>query len=282
MDTLRGSHRRSKARLTITLPHPILDRLDALVDRQIIRNRSHAVEHVLRQHLSPRINQAVILAGKGDGKRSIPPLLEIHRHKLMAIQIELLKRHGISTVYVLAGPHRDALQREIGFGKNFGITIIYLREDAPLGTAGALKLVEPYLHEENILVLHGDILTDLNLTEFVAFHEHEGTGATIAVKPRVSEEKFGKVLLTGNRITDFIERDSGNGISIVNTGVYLLHRSVMGMIPTGSVSRLETDLFPQLARTSQLSAFLFQGMWYDVSSDSDYREAVIRWKVAHA
>ena len=274
--TPRDEAGRSKARLTITLSPDVLDRVDRLIGRGEQANRSQAIEALLRRSLEPSVTTAVILAGGEHGVDEIPALVPVDGQALMARTILHLAGYGIRSFVVLAGPYERAIRRLLGDGRGLDVEITYLRERSPRGTAGALKLVEDHVGGDPFLVIHGDVLTDMNIADFIAFHLAEGAIATIAVKPRQSEESFGQVLLQGNRITDFLENRPNAGISIINTGVYLFDPRVFGMIEAGRTSRLEEDVFPRLARMGELSAFLFQGIWYDISSPKNYRRATKR------
>jgi NDP-sugar pyrophosphorylase family protein len=129
-----------------------------------------------------------------------------------------------------------------------------------------------------LLVIHGDILTDIDLAGFIRFHKQEGRMATIAVKPREAERRYGKVMLEGNRITQFLDSEQSEGISIVNTGVYLLQPETLRLIREGEPAYFERDLFPRLADIDELSAFIFQGVWFDISQERSYSLAKKRWK----
>jgi NDP-sugar pyrophosphorylase family protein len=114
----------------------------------------------------------------------------------------------------------------------------------------------------------------------MAFHLQEKTLATMAVKPRDAEKKYGKVMLQGNRITEFSEKGSSEGISIINTGVYLFHPDVLKLIGEDTPAQFEVDVFPKLAALNELSAFLFQGIWFDISDSESYLGAKSRWTVS--
>ncbi|MCP4202261.1 MAG: ribbon-helix-helix protein, CopG family [bacterium] len=275
--TPEGNPGRSKARLTITLAPDVLDRVDRLIDEGELSNRSQAIEALLRRSLKPSVTTAVILAGGDHDGPEIPALVPIGGQALVARTILHLAGFGIRSFVVLAGPYERAIKRLMGDGRSLDVQISYLRERSRRGTAGALKLVQDYVGDDPFLVIHGDVLTDIDIADFIAFHLNENTMATIAVKPRQSEKRYGQVLLQGNRITNFLESGRDAGISIVNTGVYLFGPAVFGMIDKDKTSQLEEDVFPRLARMGELSAFLFQGIWYDISSPKNYRKAKMRW-----
>lgn len=269
---------RKKARLTITLSRDLLRQIDRMVDERTVRSRSHAIESLLRQSLTPAVSTAVILAGGSPKGKTLPALAPIDGQPLIRQQVEHLQSYGVRTVLILAGPHEPAIRRELGEGTP-GLRVIYVPETESLGTAGALKLAEPHLQGLPLfLVLHGDVLTDIDIADFVAFQQKENRLASIAVKPRQAERNLGKVLLQGNRITDFLQAGPDQSISIVNTGVYLLRPDVLSLIEAHHAAKLETEIFPRLASMGELSAFLFQGIWFDISSPAKYHLAQERWR----
>lgn len=278
MTLAEGSVGRSKARLTITLSHEILARVDQLIGDGELPNRSRAIETLLRRSLRPTVRTAVLLAGGDPAGPEIPALAPIGGEALISRTILHLTGFGIRSFVVLAGDHAADIRRLVGKGEDLGVEIRYPPERHRLGTAGALKLAEPHVGDDPFLVIHGDVLTDIDVADFIAFHLGENAIATIAVKPRHAEERYGQVLLQGNRITHFFDKGRDAGISIVNAGVYLFQPAIFGLIEEGKRSQLESDVFPRLARMGELSAFLFQGIWFDISTPTNYRKARTRWR----
>ena len=276
--TKPGERKRGKERLTITLSPELLQRLDAAIDGQHLRNRSQAIEHLLRKALTPAVTTAVILAGgKHDGGTN-PALASIDGQELIRRTISHLVRFGIRRFVVVAGDDIDRIEELLGDGSQLGAAVFYVREELPLGTAGALKLAEPHLENDAFLVMHGDVLTNIDVRDFVAFHYEAGTLATMAVKPRRSERTYGRVNLQGTRITDFDADGAVDGISIVNTGVYIVEPQVLSLIDSAGPSMLEEYLFPTLASMGELTAFVFQGLWFDVRDPEKQKLAETRWK----
>lgn len=267
-----------KSRLTITLPKDILKKVDRTIDGKDIRNRSHAIEHLIRKSLSPSLKAAIILAGGKSTRKTPPALISIDGQQLLFIMINHLKKFGVTDFFICAGPWEKSIKQVLLNGEAAGINVKYISESKYLGTAGAIKNTQKVIPHEPFLVIHGDVLTSLNIEDFLLFHENEKTLATIAVKPRIAEKKFGKVLLQGNRITDFYEEEGEKGISIINTGVYLFEPEILDLIPDKGSSSLEKDVFPKLASMRELSAFLFQGIWFDISRLRDRKQAIVRWK----
>jgi NDP-sugar pyrophosphorylase family protein len=269
---------RSRTRLTITLPPDLLAQIEQLIDGHTIRNRSHAIEQLIRQSLTPTVSKAVLLAGGRRGNGQVPALATIQGQALISLTINNLSSYGIRTFIILAGQNEPAIRDCLRGGESYGVTIHYVPEEQPLGTAGALKLAESYLTDGPFLVLHADVLTNINVSDFIRFHLDEKTLATMAVKPRQTEPNYGKVMLQGNHITNFFEASQDQGISIINTGVYLFEPGVLGLIENGRTSNLESDVFPKLAGLGELCAFLFQGIWFDISTPENYQAAQTRWQ----
>ena len=257
---------RQRDRLTITLPQDTIRRIDQLIDGVNVRNRSHAVEKLLMLSLTPVVNTAVILAG-GKGDRQKSPLKVIGDKYLIAIMLDQLRQHGVDQVIVCAGLELiRELGARLGDGKALGVKLVLIDEPQPLGTAGALKYISDHLPTTPFLVIHGDVLTNINFSELINFHQREAGWATIGVKPRFSENSFGRVFMQGNKIIEFLSTGSDQGISIVNTGIYVVDPQVLKIIKPNQKLMLEADVFPKLAKKELLNAFLFQGVWFDVSS----------------
>jgi NDP-sugar pyrophosphorylase family protein len=268
---------RTKTRLTITLSEDLVSQLDALVDGSSVKNRSNAIETILKDSLSPTVRTAIILAG-GASEKDDPALLKIGGDTLLAYTLSLLKKHHIQRVIIALNKNRRLLMKTFGDGSRFDLKIEYNLEDKPLGTGGAVKKALPMLGNAPFLVIHSDVLTTINLTELFAFHFGEKSLATIAVKPRMSEPKYGQVFIQGNKIARFLEQGAKDGISIINTGVYVFDPKIFAVFPARARFTLEKDIFPILAEKQQLSASFFQGIWYDVTTPASYQEAAKRWR----
>lgn len=265
---------KTKSRLTITLSQDLLVKVDALIDGHTIRNRSHAIESLVKQGLSSQVSTAIILAGGKHVKGSVPALKKINNRPLLAITLEHLKSHGITQIIMCAGINEPEIREEFGKGSKLGVNIIYSKEKKQLGTAGALKKAAKYIPDEPFLVINDTSLTNLNLDDLLEFQKQEDTTATICVKPRMSEPKYGQAYLHGNKIIEFMDSSQTHGISIVNMGLYVLKPEILDLIANDKYLNLETDIFPKLAKDKELSAFVFQGSWFDASIDDSFKEAV--------
>lgn len=267
-----------KSRLTITLPETLLKYVDQLVDKQTIRNRSHAIEHLIRQSLSPQVQTAIILAG-GKYSGAEHPLMKLIGEQTLLHQISHhLIQSGIKHFIFCLKKSDTTLAKSAQEVIGSAATVQFSYEEQPLGTAGALKKAQSLLpNEYPFLVLHSDILTDMRIEDICAFHLEQSSKVTMVVQPKLGEKQYGQVFIQGNRITTFSKTGADSGISVINTGVYVINPEVLSLIPAGKRTDLESDIFPQLAKKNQLRAFFFQGLWFDISTDSQYKEACLSW-----
>lgn len=273
-----------RQRLTITLSEDTLSKIDGFIDGTKIRNRSHAIEYLINQTLTPKVSQAVILAG-GRGLHMRPftfempkGLLPVGGHPILEHVVELLSKYEIRDILFSIGHLGDKIKDHFGDGKKFGVKISYLQEEMPLGTGGALALSQKKITGDTFLVLHGDILIDINLSDLISFHKEQGTVGTIALTSVADPSAFGEVALNGSKITKFVEKPKkGDEVSqLINCGVYVFEKDIFDYIPRMGSSLLE-DIFPKLAGEKQLSGFIFSGKWVDVGTPVSYEKAIKEW-----
>src|SRR5688572_6520466 len=156
--------------------------------------------------------KAVIMAG-GEGTRLCPltsrqpkPMLPLANRPMMEHIINLLKQHDITDIVVTVAFLANVVRNYFGDGSEFGVNMAYATEETPLGTAGSVMNARDELNEP-FLVISGDVLTDINLTELVKAHEESGCIATIGLKRMENPVEFGIVITDeGGSITRFLEK----------------------------------------------------------------------------
>lgn len=276
---------RRRKRLTITLRGDLLSKVDNLIDGASIRNRSHAIEFLLNQTLLPAVSQAVILAG-GAGANLRPltyevpkTLIPVKGKPILEYTIELLKKHQIRDLILAIGHLGGKIRDHFGDGKRFGVKIHYSREAKPLGTAGALKLARKHLEEATFLVVHGDVLTKLDLGNLLTFHQSHGGLATMALAVVKDVSGVETVSLDGYKIKKFFRTPGEKKLKtgLVNAGIYVFQPEIFRFIPRFRTRMLE-DVFPGLAKKGKLFGYPFSEPWYDVSTPESYEKAIKTWK----
>lgn len=228
--------------------------------------------------------QAVVMAG-GEGSRLRPltlnrpkPMVPIANNPVMGHILRLLKRHDIDDITATLQYRADDIQNYFGDGANWDVTMHYSVEPRPLGTAGSVKFAEPFLSRTDpFLIISGDALTDLNLSEIVAFHNRVGAAVTITLCRVPNPLEYGVIITdSAGRIENFLEKPSWGQVTsdTVNTGIYVISPEVMELIEPGEQCDFSKDLFPLLMqRGAPLFGYVAEGYWCDVGNIAEYIRA---------
>lgn len=219
--------------------------------------------------------QAVVMAG-GMGTRLLPatkelpkPMLPVGDRPLMEIIIQQLRDAGIRRVNVTTHHKAEKITGYFGDGRNFGVEIAYVTEDRPLGTAGALGLMKS--PEETILVINGDILSQVDFRSMLAFHREQHADLTMAVRQYDLPVPYGVVETKGPVVQRLTEKPCLN--FLVNAGIYLLEPSVHSFIPNGKPFDM-TDLIQRLIKEGRnVASFPILEYWLDIGETVDYKRA---------
>ena len=171
----------------------------------------------------------------GEGTRLRPltsnqpkPMVPIVGKPCMEHILELLKSHGFEDVIVTVAFLPQAIRGYFGDGEALGLEIEYSVEEAPLGTAGSVRLASPRL-EDPFLVISGDALCDVDLSRLVAFHQEQGAAVTIGLKSVENPLEFGIVVTDEEgRVERFLEKPSWGQVfsDTINTGIYVCEPEV--------------------------------------------------------
>lgn len=236
-------------------------------------------QHIVGLHLweeittiPTRSNLMVIMAG-GIGKRlgsqteSCPkPLLPIAGKPMLEHIIERAKKEGFNRFIIAIHYLGEMIESYFGNGKRLGVEIDYLREKIPLGTAGALSLLN-LLSNEPIIVTNGDVITDIRYAELLDFHIRHHASATMAVRQHEWEHPFGVVQIKGAEIVGFEEKPIAR--SHINAGVYVLETSALNVLNANTFCDMPT-LFERLQTKNQLTlAYPMHEPWLDVGRPDD-------------
>jgi NDP-sugar pyrophosphorylase family protein len=226
--------------------------------------------------------KAFILAG-GKGARLRPlvlhtpkPIVPLANIPFLFFQIDHIKRAGITEIILSLSYQPRKITDIFGDGMRYGVTMRYTHEDLPLGTAGALKAAGNLI-DDTLIVLNGDVLTDINLLDILKYHRTKKAEATIAITRVMNPGGYG--LIEANpkgRVVRFTEKPPEDEITgdTVNAGIYVLEPSVLDRIPTGRPQSLERELFPAMVQDgAKVYAYLTQGFWQDIGNPEKYLEA---------
>ena len=226
--------------------------------------------------------KAVVMAG-GFGTRIQPltnsrpkPMLPIVNRPMMEHTMMTLKELGITEFIVLLYFKPDVIKDYFKDGSDFGIKITYVLPDDDYGTAGAVKLAEEYIGEDNFIIISGDLVTDFDFRKIFDYHAQKQSKLTITLTPVENPLEFGVVIANEEgRIEKFLEKPSWGEVfsDTINTGIYIIEPEILNYIPRNENFDFAKDLFPLLMREGvPLMAGYAEGYWRDVGNPESYRD----------
>jgi NDP-sugar pyrophosphorylase family protein len=220
--------------------------------------------------------QALILAGgAGTRLRSVlaqlnKPMAPVAGRPFLEYLFLQLKKHKVEEVTLCVGYKADLIQSYFGTGDRWGMQVSYSYETDFRGTAGALKLAENLIHEENFFVMNGDSLFDIEFHALMHYHRDMKAIATLALVHVDDTQRYGAVGLNKlGRIVSFTEKRQGNTEGLINGGVYVFAQEVLDFIPEGQPVSLEKDLLPKLIGQN-LYGLPSKGYFVDIGVPTDY------------
>ncbi len=227
--------------------------------------------------------KAIIMAG-GEGTRLRPltsllpkPMVPIVNQPVMEHIIGLVKHHGINDVVATLAFMPQVIEDYFGDGDEWGMSIDYAIEESPLGTAGSVRNASKLIgDDEPFIVISGDALTDINLSELVEAHKAHGGAVTIALKAVDDPLEFGVVITDEDgRVERFLEKPTWGQVfsDRINTGIYVIEPWVLAEIPEGEPYDFSSELFPALMEKGHaIYGVLVDGYWCDVGSRESYMQ----------
>ena len=225
----------------------------------------------------------VVLMAGGSGTRLRPltcdlpkPMVPVVNRPIAEHILNLLRYHGLDDVVMTLHYLPDVVRDYFGDGAEFGVHLSYVvEEEQPLGTAGSVKNIA-HLLADPFLVVSGDSITDVNLSEAIRFHQHHGAPVTLILARVPNPKEFGIVFTDSEgRIRRFLEKPSAGEVftDTVNTGMYLLNPAVMDYLNAGMERDFSRDLFPLLLQADvPMYGYITDAYWCDVGSLQTYQQ----------
>ena len=226
--------------------------------------------------LPVRPNLMVIMAG-GMGTRLRPqtencpkPLLLVAGKPMLEHIIERAKLEGFNKFLIAIHYLGHMIEEYFGNGAHLGVQIDYIREQSPLGTAGALSLIKP-LPDEPFLVTNGDVMSDIRYGELLDFHIRHTATATMAVRLHEWQHPFGVVQTQGVEIVGFEEKPIAR--THINAGIYALNPEALSALTADAHCDMPS-LFARLQANAQRTvAYPMHEPWLDVGRPDDFIKA---------
>ena len=236
------------------------------------------------------MTKGIILSG-GWGTRLRPltctipkTLIPVMNKPVIERQILLLKSAGITEIILAVSVMGDILKNYFKDGEKLGVKIRYTDERKPLGTAGAIKLAEDFLKDDNFFMLNGDVILNFDFKEMIRAHEKLNGLGLVASKIVDDPSRYGVLMVdkNSNKIIEFLEKNEyrsqeGKKIAMpINAGVYLLESDIFNYIKPLKKISIEREVFPKLAEEEKLFHYPIPGIWKDIGKPEGLLEGNIQ------
>jgi dTDP-glucose pyrophosphorylase/CBS domain-containing protein len=253
---------------------PLLDPAGRVIGLEILGDVVKRVE---------RDNWVVLMAG-GLGQRLRPltqdcpkPMLSVGGQPILEIILKNFARQGFSRFFLSVNYKAEMVRHHFGGGERWDVRIDYLEEREKLGTAGALGLL-PERPSQPLIIMNGDLLTDINFGSMLDFHLEQRATATMAVREHTVEVPFGVIDLADDYLAGVTEKPRYSWF--VNAGVYVVEPRVIDLVERGKPVDMP-DLFKRvLAGNDRIAAFPVREYWRDIGRLEDFERANADYPVA--
>ncbi len=236
------------------------------------------------------MTKGIIISG-GWGTRLRPltctipkSLMPVVNKPVIERQILLLKSAGITDIILAVSVMADILQNYFKDGKRLGVKIQYTDEKEPLGTAGAVKLAEDYIQDDNFFMLNGDVILNFDFKEMIKFHHSNKGLGVIGSKIVPDPSRYGVIIAEEktNKIIKFLEKSDykppggENKPMPINAGVYLLEPEIFQYISPKKKVSMEREVFPILSNEEKLYHYSIPGIWKDIGKPEELLDGNIQ------
>ncbi len=225
--------------------------------------------------------KAVILAG-GLGTRLRPlttaipkPLLPIGEQSLLEIQIINLAKTGVKEIYIATNYKASYIEKFIGDGSNYGVSVKFSKEDMPLGTCGPLSRLKNDL-DKPFFVMNGDILSNIDFKRLYDFGMSQKTDFTVVTKNIRTPFNYGSVKVENNLIVN-VEEKPDLLIEIV-AGIYFMKPGILPLIPENTYFGINHLIEGMIKKGLPISRYLMNDYWLDIGRIDDYSQAEAAYK----
>lgn len=224
-----------------------------------------------------RKNNSVIIMAGGKGTRlgeltkSCPkPMLKIGNKPILETIITHLSSFGFHDFHISVNHLKEQIMEYFADGEKIGVKVSYLHEAKPLGTAGALANFEPQ-NSEPVIVMNGDIYTDMDFSALVDAHKTEKAAATVCLRKYNCQIPYGVVMTRDKQITTIEEKPTMS--YFVSAGIYVFDPGILGMIPENTYYPMTKLIDKLLENKISVYSHEIEGIWIDIGRHDDFKNA---------
>lgn len=226
-----------------------------------------------------RENPVFIMAG-GFGTRLKPltdncpkPMLKVGDKPMLETLINNFKNHGFYKFYISTHYLPEVIMDYFGTGEKFDVEITYVHEETPLGTGGALSLLPDTLPNEPLIMINGDILTNVDFSKLLDFHVKQASDATMCVRDYEIKIPFGVIEGEGHEITAMVEKPTYR--YFVNAGIYIISNDIINSLPKNERLDMPTLFEIKQQQGFKTLKFPIHEYWLDVGRHADFNKAQV-------
>ncbi len=219
--------------------------------------------------------QAIILAG-GKGTRLKPfttnipkPLIPIDDMPILEIILRQLKHHGVRDIVITVSHLSELIMAFFGDGKKLGLSITYLLEDSPLGTAGAIRGVKKI--SDDFIVMNGDLLTTIDYKKMFEVHKKNKNDVTISTYKKEIKIDLGILKIEQEKLIDYIEKPTYS--FDVSMGIYVFNKMVLDYISNDEKIDMPSLMLRLKSKGRKIMCYSGDYYWLDIGRAEDYEEA---------
>ncbi len=249
---------------------PVLDSNGVVVGLETVRDLLFAKQ---------RPNPVLLMAG-GFGRRLYPltrdvpkPLLPVGEKPILQTILEQLVEGGLSHFFLAVHYHSEQVRAHFGDGSRWGVRIDYLEEGEPLGTAGALGLLDRAKVDTPLLMMNGDLLTRLDFGQLLDYHEERGGLATMCVREYDFQIPYGVVRGDGGQVAEITEKPVQK--FFVNAGIYVLEPDILDQCRSKEAVDMPDLLRLAMRKGGKVNMFPIHEYWLDIGQMEEYQRAQI-------
>ncbi len=207
----------------------------------------------------------------GELARTIPkPLVRVAGRPILETLVRDLASQGFTRVVLAVAYRSEQIERHFGDGSAFGVEIEYVREDTPLGTAGAIRIVAPTVGGP-LLVTNADVLTRLSFVDLLDLHTTEGNDLTIGAITSTQQLRYGLLETDGTRVVALREKPALR--HLVNAGIYVVEPACAPLIPADMRFDMDALIAAALGASLRVGCFPIHEYWADVGVPADLERA---------
>jgi len=225
-----------------------------------------------------KIDTPVCLMAGGFGKRLLPltdnmpkPLLKVGSTPILETTLNQFIKAGFHNFFISIYYKADMVQKYFEDGQKWGVSINYLCEKEPLGTAGGLGLLPKNLPDSKIIVMNGDLITKVDFKHILRFHFEEGGVATMCVREYDFQVPYGVVKVDGSKVKSVHEKPIQS--FFVNAGIYVLNSILVKKIDGSNFLDMTNFLEQQIKNGDHVSMFPMHEYWIDIGHLAEYKRA---------